>query len=320
MEHSQKIEFYKKRQFSEKLNMVIVFLRQNAKSYLKAQLYITGPILLIVNLLASKSRMNLFDFQAMGADPDAFITDFYASYGPALIISIFAVSILPTVTYSYMWDYHEEAPGELSFQRIWRKSLKKFGPILGYTLMYMLIFVFAGFIFFIVGSLMGPFAFVLFFLIGLAAMAFVGTNLSLGTSAILFDNKNPFDAMYRSVQLIRGKWWSTFGLIIVTLIIAYLINALFSLPFTIAFGIWAFNSIETASGTLDMSDPPMYIQVVNVVAAIFGTFGTIISSSVIYLALAFQYFNLVERKESRGLMQRIEQMDEEEQDEEDEHY
>ena len=61
-------------------------------------------------------------------------------------------------------------------------------------------------------------------------------------------------------------------------------------------------------------------QVLNVLFSVFETFGSILSYSLIYMALAFQYFNLVERRESKGLMSKIEQMDNQSDEESDEQY
>ena len=61
-------------------------------------------------------------------------------------------------------------------------------------------------------------------------------------------------------------------------------------------------------------------QALNVLFSVFETFGSIVSNSLLFIALAFQYFNLVERKESRGLMSQIESIDQQQEEEDDEVY
>ena len=269
--------------------MVIVFLRQNAGPYIKAQVFITGPVLLIVNLLVAKSRQSFFDFTNMTENPSGFLANMLEIYGLAMLIAILSGALLPTVSYSYMKAYQEKALGEIQIRDLTSTIGRKFPTVLGYTILVSIITVIGLFFFLIPGI-------------------YLGVVLSLGTAIIMFEDTDPFNAMSRTFKLIKDKWFSTLGILVVTIIISYLINSLFSLPYAVAFGIWTFNSIETASGALDLSDPPAYMQVAEVLFAIFSTFGTIISYSVIYLALAFQYFNLVERQESRGLMAQIQEV------------
>jgi hypothetical protein len=79
-----------------------------------------------------------------------------------------------------------------------------------------------------------------------------------------------------------------------------------------------FSSLE--SGTPNTEEMPSYMQALSIVFSVFQSFGNILTYSLIYIALAFQYFNLVERRESKGLMDRIGSMDQEQQEDEDEVY
>jgi hypothetical protein len=306
MAFREKIEFYKKRQFGDKLNMVIVFLRQNAGPFVKTQVFITGPVLLLVNFLMVSGQQEIFDFQNMAADPEGFLSSMLDSYGVAFLISIVSTSLLPTVTYSFMKSYQSDDLGEISIASISRASMQKIPAVLLYTILMMVI-IMGSFIFIAsVGAAMGIMGAILFIFIGFAVFCFLLSFLMLGSSIIIFEDKNPLTAISRAYKLSKGKRLSTFGLIVVTIIIAMLINSVFNLPQIVAMGVWAFNSVDEVSNGGILPDPPMYGQIVNVIFAILSTFGTLIAYSVIYIALAFQYFNLVERQESRGLLSEIE--------------
>lgn len=54
MAYAQKIIFYKKRDFSQKINATIEFIRQNAKPLGKAILFIVGPLAILNGLLFSQ--------------------------------------------------------------------------------------------------------------------------------------------------------------------------------------------------------------------------------------------------------------------------
>lgn len=309
MAFKEKIEFYKKRQFGEKLNMVIVFLRQNAGPFVKTQVFVTGPVLLLVNFLMVTGQQEIFDFQAMANNPEAFLSSMLDAYGVAFLISIVSASLLPTVCYSFMKSYQTEPLGEISISSISNATIRKIPAVLLYTILMMVIMM-GSFVFIAsVGGAMGIMGIVLFMFIGFAVFCYLISFLILGTSIIIFEDKNPFEAIPRAFKLSKGKRLSTFGLVVVTIIIAMLINSVFNLPQMVAMGVWAFNSVDEVANGGVLPDPPMYGQIVNVIFAVLSTFGTLIAYSVIYLAVAFQYFNLVERQESRGLLTEIENLD-----------
>jgi len=309
MSLNEKIEYYKKRQFGEKLNMVIVFLRQNAGPFVKTQVFITGPVLLLVNFLMVSAQADMVDFQEITANPGEFLTSMVNDYGVAFLISLVSTALLPTVSYNFMKSYQEEPLGQISINNIFRATMQKIPSVLAYTLMMMLI-VMGSFILIVsLGATMGIMGMILFALFGFFAFCYLASVLSIGSSIIIFEDKNPLAAIIRAFKLIKGKKLSTFGLMVVTFIIAMLINSVFNLPQMVAMGVWTFNSVKDITSGGAVPDPPVYGQIVNVIFAVLSTFGTLIAYSVIYLALAFQYFNLVERQESKGLLSEIENLE-----------
>src|SRR5688572_13381204 len=144
------------------------------------------------------------------------------------------------------------------------------------------------------------------FLGGVAMVAyFVGVfYLAIANSLVIlvrgFENKGFFDCFRRSMFLTYGKWWSTFGLLIVFGLIVSITSSLVAIPWSIS---------NTVNNLHDISDGELSAR---------GTdwFG-IISNTLSYLfqyllgvlpqiALIFQYFNLVEMKESKGLIEKME--------------
>lgn len=298
MEYSPKIDFYQKRQFGDKLNITFVFIRENAWPYLKVQMLVAGPILLLINILMSQTQLSLLDpMQLLGSDD--FISELGRIYGLVFLNVLLTGSLVPALGYGYMQAYQHKAPKEISLADVTKGLGKRFGLIFGYGLVFFIVVIISSFFFLIPG--------VFFF-----------TVLSLGTAIIVFEGSDPFTAFGRCFSLIKDKFFSTLGLIVVIFFIGYFVNMLFSLPQSIVYGIWAFTSLD--GGTLNPSEMPAYMQVLTIVFAVFVAFGSILTYSFIYIGLAFQYFNLVERRESRGLMERIHAMDQEQQDDEEETY
>src|SRR5690606_24812459 len=95
-----------------------------------------------------------------------------------------------------------------------------------------------------------------------------------------------------------GKWWSTFGLLIVMAIIVSIIGFAFQIPLLLISFFKEILQWENGSST----------QLIIIVASIIGILGETLLYSILHIALAFQYFNLVERQESMGLMREIDSL------------
>lgn len=304
MEHSPKIDFYKKRPFSDKLNITFVFLRENAWPYLKVQLLIAGPILLLVNIAAGRKQLAMFDssVEKMQIDPDGFMIDMFGdmfgAYSLVLIAGLVASSLVPALCYGYMKAYRERPPEGITIAHVTRDMWPNFFSMLGYGIIAGMVIIISA-----------------FFLI-IPAIYFM-VVLSLGAAIICFEKTDPFTAFGRCFTLIKDKWFSTAGLVLVVFIIAYLINALFSLPQLVLMGLWTLLTLESGNPSVDM---PAYMSSLQILFAVLQSFAGIITYSLVYIALAFQYFNLVERRESPGLMARIGAMDEQTYEEEGENY
>jgi type III secretory pathway component EscU len=124
--------------------------------------------------------------------------------------------------------------------------------------------------------------------------------LSLVIIIRVLENKNFSQAISRSVELIKENWWFTLGFLLVMYLIVGIMSLVFQIPVYILLFVTAFQS----------ADP----------TAIVGESGFLFSLSMAWSALAtflyaifpvglvFHYFNLVEKKEAKGLKERIEQI------------
>lgn len=301
MAHSPLIKFYEKRQFGEKINATFSFIRENAWPYIKAQLLISGMVLLVINIFVNQLSLDFASF----INADEVTVDFFINvlnmYGLIFLSVIVTATLIPFVTYGYMHAYQFHPPHEITAGII----LKNIGTKVFYLLLYNIIVA--------ILVVLGMFLFII-------PAIYLWVVLSLGTAVILFEGKNPLDAIGRSFTLIGGKWWSTFGLIIVSAIIGYIISIVFGLPRTLTFGLKAFTSLTENRDMQEALEAAKGEQTLNVVFSVFETFGQILLYSLIYIALAFQFFNLVERRESRGLMAEIDELDKKVDEDDDENF
>lgn len=123
---------------------------------------------------------------------------------------------------------------------------------------------------------------------------FLAVALSFVTVIIMIEGKSILKSISRSISLIRGKWWSTFGILLVIGTIVGLIQ----------FAVNMILAMITAFSRLMYPAMPFY-EIRNILFLSFASIGASMLLPILYIAIAFQYFNVVERKESQGLKQQI---------------
>ncbi|MEU4542811.1 glycerophosphoryl diester phosphodiesterase membrane domain-containing protein [Nonomuraea dietziae] len=75
----------------------------------------------------------------------------------------------------------------------------------------------------------------MFFYIGYAL--FINTRFALAAPVVVLEGLGPVQAMRRSWRLVGGDFWRVFGILVLTMIIAYLISMIISFPFGLIAGI-----------------------------------------------------------------------------------
>lgn len=122
-----------------------------------------------------------------------------------------------------------------------------------------------------------------------AVAAYLSIVLSLYFPVLWLEDLSIFATVSRCFQLIRGQWWATLGLLLVVGIIQGMLAFVFVLP---QYGVMAGKILHVAALDSD---------VFGVLAQCIYAVGIIFTYTVPLLALAFQYFHLVEQKEGWGL-------------------
>jgi len=265
------INLREERDFGEKFNATFLFARQNFKNLSLSLLYLAAPLMIAGNLLAAymqaDMQMGSFDFRQ--GLPDGF----WNLYLVVIPVYLIAYSWLMTVTYSYLAEYLN-GNREITPQQVFNKASHKIGRILVVSIISTIMIVFASMLLLIPGIYLA------------VALTFIQV-------IIVVEDVPVFKSISRSISLIKGKWWSTFGLVVVMSIVVVLMQLVFAIPTYINLFI---NRLHNNFLTFDAG---------TIFSNAIATIGMSLLYPLLFIAIAFQYFNMVERHESKGLMNQI---------------
>jgi hypothetical protein len=314
MEEFKVIEFQQARDFSKKLNTTFEFLRQNFKSLGKSILYISGPPVLVGSLLLGSFMgefLNLSQSLQRGASEFESFSNYFltASFWIQILLMFvfFLISFVITIATinNYLIIYSEKKSNKIDVQEVWDRVRNTFWAYLGSSVLFFISFVIAYLVLaipvFILASISGFLVFfgALFLILGLIYLIF---SSSLTYFIQLYENKNFFDAMIRSFKLVNnGKWWSTFGLIMILYLIMITVSYVFMIPYYII-------TLTSTLHTVSTGNPLEISSTTTIITTISFTLYYMVQmllSTLPNVGIAFQYFNLVELKEARGLMSQI---------------
>jgi hypothetical protein len=236
---------------------------------------ISAPAILLAGVFMGIYQSSMFSF-ASNMD----LAQIGIPFLIAMFFMVISYLIITVVTYSHLLVYKQSQDGIFDIDAVWQMVKKNFFTILltgiGYT--------------FVVG-----FGFIFLIIPGI----YLSITLSLVFIVRLEENLNFFDAVSRCTRLIKNNWWFTLGLLIVVgFIQGFLMYALYIPNYIVMFFV-AFTGYNSESGTLSRA-----LYIISSIISSLSTLGYAIST----IAVAFQYYNLVERKEAPGLLQQIEEI------------
>jgi len=272
----QKIEFQRYRDFGQIINATFEFLRENFKQLAKAVIYLVGPFVLLTGIFGGLYQKDLFSFTSTVKS----LSEFGIAFGLYIFFAILTSLVLVSTVYSYILLYlkrQDDIPIEVD--DVWLMVKSKTLKILLFSIGYGLVTVFATVLLIIPG---------IYVSVALMIIYIVGLN----------EDKGFFDSMSRSFYLVKNKWWFTFGLLIVLSLIQGFLGFLFQVPQYIAMFVIAFNSVD-GNGTDSIT------EIILIVTTIISTLNFIFYA-ISLVGIAFHYFSLVEQKEAKGLLDKIE--------------
>jgi hypothetical protein len=310
MENFNFIDFHRTRDFSRKLNATFEFVKQNFKSLGKSILFIAGPPVLVASLIIGSFMSEFMNFSVMGnpgEELQAYATSvtFWLQLAlMAVFLTISGVMNIATVN-NYLLLYEKKQTNKIEVSEVWEEVRKTFWMYFTTVFLFMILFVAAIIVMLIPMGLLGaisPVLSVFGFLIFYCGLIYFFFGAAFVFIIRTYEKKGFFESVFRSFKLVKDKWWSTFGLVVILYMIMGISSYIFLIPYYIIAGVSALHT--TTAGTFQ--EPSLTMQVMTIVFFTLYYLAQMVLTALPNVGTAFQYFNLVELKEAKGLMAQIE--------------
>lgn len=313
-----KIELYKTRTFSEKLNDTIGFMRESWRTQLKYFIYLMLPCSIVLAFFLNhffSGYMSLIMAVQNVGDPRNDVGSFLLNAGAMLIVFMVTYALLIALVYALVRLYR--ARGEDRLKNLTTEELK---PELMFCLrrscMLMLAtIVIAIVVLLIFGGLMAG-AFVInpgFGLMSLMllyiALLVVALPMMLVTPIyILEDDISIIPAFQKAFHLGIPTWGGIFAVVFVLGIIASIIQTVTMGPWYILFIV---KMVFTLSNDLDGSfTSSIFYTFAEYVTCVLQCLGMLFSSVLTIVGLTIQYGHASDKIDGVGVVEKIEQFDE----------
>lgn len=309
MEDFRHIDFPRLRDFSMKVNATFEFVKQNFKPLAKSILVIAGPPALIASLVIGNFMSDFMKFttnMGTGNFGDLFLTvDFWVQMMLLLVFGILTYIFTIATINNYLILYSEKRTNQIEVPEVWARVRETFWMYFG-TAIFLGILILAAYLVLIIPIVLlaAVSPFLIFFGVVFFIIAFMYLLFSVSLTFFIrgYEKKGFFESLSRSFYLVRGKWWSTFGLIVILSMIAGVISYIFMVPYYIA----TFSTLLHQTTPDTFAEPSSSLLLISKIFLTLYYLAQIMLSMIPNVGIAFQYFNLVELKEAKGLLSDIE--------------
>jgi hypothetical protein len=274
------IVLLQQRDFGQKMNASFDFVGKNFKPLFKALLFIAGPSALLTGIAQGIFQSRILAINANSFAPSPFRQYWAVEYLFVIIFSSITYFLSYATVSAFISLYEENGSSEqITPGVVWNKMAENIGASLGASFLYFLLVLIGIFFFFIPG---------IYLSVALQFFMIITIREKLGA----------VDALKKSRQLIKDKWWSTFGLIVIMSFVAGIISIVFQLPVFIT---TIFSALGLAKEWGSMKGWLIFGSALSIL-------GTSIVQGLVWIALAFQYYNLEEINSGSGLLSDIESL------------
>ncbi len=279
---STPIEFYKQRDLGEKINATFDFLKNNFKEIfmllLKTVLPISAVIVIIPIFFPDFFISNYRKLDYFNASAPFVMMIYYIGY---VIATLYTTSTVLTLLYRKSVGAQNDMGNTLDIQKEIRSNMSSI---------------------FVSGLLVGLIVFGCLLLLIIPGII-VSVMLSFVSTVVVFEKLSPSKAVSRCWKLGTTEWWPTLGLMIVVSLISGIVNLILSVPNLVVTFVIMFS--QTSPEELGI-----IMKLVYYLTTLIATFGGFLISTVLVVAISFQWANIREIKEGYSLQNKISHFEE----------
>ena len=298
-----KIEFYRLRNFTDKLNATFQFIRENWKPLIKFTFYMLLPICLIQTLVMNSIVSTAF---RMGANDAYFNTFnsanfFFINYGLFIFCAMIGSILLAALVYALMQTYEQREYRLVNtqwsdFKEFIIKNAKRCIALIVFGIVtFLLLAIALGVVGSVLFSTTSSIVFTIFMIfVFLFLIMIICIPLSLVMPIYIFDTKISLgDTVAKAWKWGFNHFWSLLGFLIVISIISYVLQTVTMAPWYITLLVGNILSLN--------SDPSLtqsvFYKFAIYILGLIQSMGNYISMIILLIGLAFQYFHLREKFE-----------------------
>jgi hypothetical protein len=285
------INFKQERDFGDLFNATFSFISQEFKRLGTAILYFVFPFFIVsaiaMTIYSVKAQeMSQALIQGDKSDPFAIFSLLGSMMGyvaVTMLISFIATSVLMCTVYGYIKLYIQKGPEGFTTNDVWLEVTKYFWKALIATIIVGIV-VLVGIIFCVIPGI------------------YLGVALFIIFPIMIFEEKSFGTSFSRSIKLINTNWWLTFGILIVTGIIIYVLAIFISIPSIIL----GFKSLfaNMKANQIPLMDFSVGFYIINSITSLISQLLMVIP----LVLSSFIYFSYVEKVEKPSLMDKIGQI------------
>lgn len=296
MSETPLIEFRQTRSVSEVINATFQFIRQNVRLLGKSLLYIVGPAVAVTAIFTALFQVRFIGFGLLAEqDEEAVIgalTSIGGLLGGTVLFSLLTTTLALVVVLGFIQLYQAHGPDGFTVDDVWRVTKQQFWRMLG-----------TGFVVGLLIMLPAVIAIIpcLGILAYLAWVVWAGFTFALAFPIRMEEPVGVFDALGRSRYLVKDHFWPTAGALFLAYLIYSVLSNAFAMPALIVSFLYGMHSLDGGGGNF------LYDLII-LASTVLQTVASTALYCVPVIAIVFQYFNLVEKKEHVGLMERIDQV------------
>lgn len=313
MESQNQLILNQKRYFGDTIGDGIKFFRMNIGPLTQAFFTFVFPLFVIPILLAfafggfDSIQKALTTSIVNAGNSDEGLMSLFIAYGILYFVMILSYLVLALIVMSAALAYEENGNQVVTFDQIKSNMSRYFMNVSGsYLAVIAIMFVimlglgvFAA-LFTSIGGPLGAVFALLMMLVIAVVMVWFSVRITMMPYARMREGLSIGDAFNRSMRLVKGRWWSTFGVILVSSLIVSLAGMIFVIPFQVVLFSASFSGLDSGDAGIN----PFLLGL----TFIFSQLGSLYLYKYFMVCNIIKYYDLVENVDGTSLANEISEL------------